>query len=291
MRNAISLMTLSLFADIASQYRKDGDKSSLQKNYCAMMDSVQEAGYQGVDVSHWETALFGTAFVNRVLGDRKLCVSSYIYFDTFGSDECVQQRIERGIQAVDTACALGTRVLMLVPMADESIQKRTAEQIHQNLVSHWNPIVAYAADRDIVCVIEDTPDLSLRLCKAEDVRKILDAVPGLQLVYDSGNMILAGEDPVEYVYHFAGRIGFAHMKDISLQGDDVPGAERMWDGTPVKIVPTGTGVVDIHGVICALRSVGYQGGITVEFAKRDDVLMLDGLMADRILVEEYLYED
>ena len=58
-------------------------------------------------------------------------------------------------------------------------------------------MLPYARQLGLHPVIEDTPNLKLCLEKADEVKEVLDAVEGLELVYDSGNMILDGEDPVE----------------------------------------------------------------------------------------------
>ena len=291
MHNPISIMTLNLMGGAIAQYRKDHDFEKLQNFYCGMMCAARESGYRKVDISFWEVKLLGCEFIIRVLNQNCLTVSSYIFADFYASDADQAERIQNGMRAVDTACLLETNVLMLVPMGVAGLEHMAAEDIHRNLIAHWTPIVEYASRKGIICVIEDTPDLRMCLCKASDVAKVLDAVPGLQLVYDSGNMILDGENPVEYVHQFAGRIGFAHLKDIRPLPVGTPSGEKMRDGTPVMTVPTGTGMVNIPGVIHALKQSGYCGGMTVEFAQHEEKTLTESLIDSYQYVQRCLNEN
>ena len=270
--NRISLMTMSMFGEIAGRYRATGNLEGFRREYEEMMSVVSGAGFQAVDVTCWETMLFGQEYVGGVLRDHGLSVSSYIYFAEFANpDETATERIRLTKDAADAAKSLGTSVLMLVPMAHEGIEQMSPSEIRKTMVRHFTPASAYAVSLGLRPVVEDTPDLRLCLDKASEVMEVLDAVPGLELVYDSGNMILDGEDPVEYAEKFRGRIGFVHLKDVRILSEDTPQAEHMRDGTPTCAVPTGTGMIPLARVVRRLLQDGYLGGVTVEFAKDEDL--------------------
>ena len=187
--------------------------------------------------------------------------------------------------AADTAVELGTKILMLVPQAQKNIDELTPEQIRKQMILHWREIVPYAKDRGLHVVVEDTPDLQLDFCKAEDVREVLDAVPDLELVYDSGNMILAGEDPVKYIEKFRDRIGFVHLKDMRKAPEDLMMADISKDGELMSTAPTGFGMIDLQGVIKKLDEIGYNGGMTIEFFVDDDRDYIKSLKRSREYIE------
>lgn len=288
--NTISLMTMSMLGKALNIYRMDHDRENLEEYYEEMMDLVKAAGYAAVDVAAFEVATMGVDYVKEQLTKRGLRVSSYIYFDKFAMGEVgFDERVANAKKAVDTAVQLGTNVLMLVPQAHDSIENEKPEEIRSRMIAHWIPVAAYAVVQGIHPVVEDTPDLRLCFCKASEVKEVMDAVPGLELVYDSGNMILDGENPVEYVKEFAGRIGFVHLKDVNvLDTVGIGGAEYMRDGTPTGAAPTGTGLIDLKGVVEALLKTGYQGGMTVEYAKHPDKSYLESLKSSREYVERLL---
>lgn len=288
--NRISIMTISMIGQALYMYRMDQDKENLEEYFEEMMDLVRDAGYKAVDITSHEVRTLGVEYINKQLEDRGLAVSSYIHFDFFASqDEGFEERVMNGKNAVDIAMGLNTDVLMLVPMAHDGVEQETSVQLRQNMVKHWKPIAAYAVQYGIHPVVEDTPDLRLDFCKAKDVLEVMDAVPGLELVYDSGNMVLDGEDPVKYAGQFAGRIGFVHLKDVRvLEGAPKGKGECMRDGTLTQTVPTGTGMIDLKGVVSRLLQDGYTGGMTVEFAKNPERSYLDSLRCSREYVEKLL---
>lgn len=266
------LMTMTMFFRVFFKFQADHDKEDLIDGYQEMLDLVQEAGFQAVDVISWEVKLLGLDCVKKLLADHGLSVNSYIAFGEYArmDEEGFAGRIEQGKQDADTAAALGTDVLMLVPKAQEGIKQYTPEAIRERLAEHWRPIVEYAKKKELHVVIEDTPDLKLHLCKAEDVMEVLDKVPGLELVYDSANMTLVGEDPLEYLKTFEGRIGYVHMKDYRPTPPGGLLVEYAEDGAKMSTAPAGTGIIDIKGIAAELEKAGYNGGMTMEFVVDDD---------------------
>lgn len=267
-----ALMTMTMFFRLFFKFRADRDEEDLVDGYQEMLDLVQEAGFQAVDVISWEVKLLGLERVKRMLADHDLSVNSYIAFGEYArmDEEGFAGRIEQGKQDADTAAELGTDVLMLVPQAQEGIEEYMPEVIRARLAEHWRPIAEYAKEKLRHIVIEDTPDLKLHLCKASDVMEVLDQVPGLELVYDSANMTLVGEDPLEYLKAFEGRIGYVHLKDYRPTPPGGVLVEFAEDGTKMSTAPVGTGIIDIKGIVAELKKAGYSGGMTMEFIVDDD---------------------
>jgi len=277
MTNRISIMTMSMLRMVFIPIHLVQDYDEALNQYDEMMHAVSLAGFCGVDVTKWEADYLGVENIRKTLKEYNLSVSSYITFDEYAKSEGLQERIENGKRQADIAKELGTNVLMLVPMAHEGLESLSKEEIHQNMISAWASITSYANRLGLHVVIEDTPDLRLQLCKIEDVKAVMDQVPGLELVYDSGNLILDGEDPIDYIKAFSGRIGFVHLKDIRIMPEGTETNEKMADGRPTGAAPIGTGLIDIPAVIKALEETGYAGGMTVEYAQFDDMNHLESM--------------
>jgi len=88
--------------------------------------------------------------------------------------------------------------------------------------------------------------------------------PFLRMNMDTGNTFIAGQDPVQFLRRFIGRVGHAHLKDVSeslalaLRG----GAT----GIAVSHCALGGGVNADHIKQCLamLRDHGYQGTLSIE---------------------------
>jgi L-ribulose-5-phosphate 3-epimerase len=73
---------------------------------------------------------------------------------------------------------------------------------------------------------------------------------------DTGNLAGAGGDPVRAVRELGRRISHVHFKDVPAVGSH-------------DCVAVGTGIVDARGVIRELRSVGYDGWLSIEVETGD----------------------
>lgn len=287
MRKA-NLMTMSMFMRIFFKYQIDHDLDDLRDGYEEMLDLVQAAGYQGVDVTSWETETLGLDYVKTALKNRGINVSSFIYPDYFAKmdAEGFWTRVENAKRGADKAAELETEIFMLVPQAQKEIEEYEPGQIRGRMVEHWKPVTEYARKLGLHVVVEDTPDLKLHFCRSNEVMEVLEAVDGLELVYDSANMTLVGEDPIEYLRKFRDKIAYVHLKDYRKAPSGSMMVEYTEDGTAMASAPTGTGVIDLKRIIKMLKESEYQGGMTVEFRVDDNNEYLRSLIRSREYVEE-----
>lgn len=77
------------------------------------------------------------------------------------------------------------------------------------------------------------------------------AIKRLDLVFDTGNFIYAGEDALESLAHLKDRIEYVHLKDRASPDD-------------MRCVPAGSGCVPIPEIVHTLVWEGYNGWITIE---------------------------
>ena len=134
------------------------------------------------------------------------------------------------------------------------------------------PQTAIAAERrEMVKLFAKNIEVAVKIAEAERVSILVEPEPGLIIEnssqiteflksFDSksigincdlGHFFCVGEDPAEVVYRLADFIGHFHLADIS-------------SGRVHNHLLPGTGSLDFKGIFDAIRSVGYQGFITVE---------------------------
>lgn len=289
----LSLMTIKIFFQMLMKYQIDHDMEDLLESYEEMMQLVSESGYTAVDVFSTETSLFSEKTVKHVLDRNNLKVSSYIYMAPFAAmdEDGLSDRIKEAKKAVDSAVFLETKVLMLVPQAQEETENYSSEKIREQLIRHWIPVTEYAQTRGIHTVVEDTPDLRLHLCKMQELQEILNAVPGREMVYDSGNMLLVGEDPVDYYESFTDRIAHIHLKDMQNAKEQDPLADTAWNGKKMKGAPTGTGMVHLKDLLKHIKFHGYSRYLSVEFINDSEGDYRQSLIRSKEYLEEILSEN
>jgi sugar phosphate isomerase/epimerase len=115
------------------------------------------------------------------------------------------------------------------------------------------PLADYAADRDLVIVIENA--LSFRASK--EMWGILDRLqhPSIACCWDVSNAALIGESPYFSVPTLNSKIAYTQVKDAKL---------GTLGATYCKL---GEGDVAVEKFVTRLRGVGYTGFVTVEWEK------------------------
>jgi inosose dehydratase len=89
----------------------------------------------------------------------------------------------------------------------------------------------------------------------------------VELLLDSGHLLVAGGDPVTALHDYADRIGAVHIKDVRLDVLATVKAERADTLTAWRrglFCALGQGDVDLAGFCAALTERGYDGWVVVE---------------------------
>jgi sugar phosphate isomerase/epimerase len=94
----------------------------------------------------------------------------------------------------------------------------------------------------------------------EDAAEIMAAVQGgnewVGANIDTGNMASQGGDPVQAIRELGPRVMHVHLKDVRAVGSH-------------DCVAIGAGIIDVRGVLEALRSIGYDGWLSIEIETAD----------------------
>jgi sugar phosphate isomerase/epimerase len=125
---------------------------------------------------------------------------------------------------------------------------------------------AYAAKHGVTLVLENSGQYAGRADQAGKI--ILDVnSSSLRANADTGNFLLAGQDPVEGVRDLAPLTVYVHLKDLRPLHHDEILAETYTavDGSRFTGAVNGTGVVPMRDVLSTLRDAGYDGWLTIEY--------------------------
>ncbi len=281
----VSLMTLDMFIRLAYHYFQDHDMEEFRELYEEMMEMTADAGIQTVEVTSRETRFLGVDYVKEVLERCRLSVGGYMHMDTPGEDPIFLD------EALSFAKKLGADTLMLIPQWHDSLAGCGRREIHELYAKRWSKVAADAYETGIRVVVEDTPNQALHLCSAEDVLAFLPLLPHAELVYDSGNMLLAGEDPVDYIKKTAARIGYVHLKDMREIPMNTRGGDLSRDGKKLTSAKHGTGLVPLDQVIQELQQLHYNGRWVIELSMDGSESYPEAIRAAQAYLREYIGTD
>lgn len=199
----------------------------------------------------------------------------------------VAEAVEEGKRCVDRTVELGSTLLMYVPGSYQAdIAGHGRQEIADALAACLRPVVAYAAEKGVTVMLEDSPDPDLPMTRMAELKYLMEQVPGAKIVYDSGNTIVWGEDPVEWYEALKEYVVHIHLKDVQYMPDDAPRTDRCGDGRRFTNALHGHGVVDLKAVMKAIKASGYDGLMTIE-----GVRPLPGMTPAEALYESKTYLD
>lgn len=220
--------------------------------------AVKEAGAEAVDIASIDFQFGGEAAVLEALERTGLKCSCYLAFigAPMPTEQGNREAVAQGKAAVDQTLRLGSKVMMFVPAGNqEAVAVMSRQELAEGFAAVLRPVVEYAAENGVTVVIEDAPHREFPMCSEAELRYLLEAVPGLKLVYDSGNMLHADEDPVEYYDHLAQYAAHAHLKDIG----------RSEDGKLMEC-RHGDGSVNFPVLFDHMKGNGFDGYMAIELA-------------------------
>ena len=164
----------------------------------------------------------------------------------FGDETDLGKRIELTKKYLDLSVDLRTPILT---SHIGTIPEDSSSKVYQLMLQALRDIGKYAEGIDSCLAAETGPEsaqLLLKFLKEAGTK-------GLKVNYDPANLVMvAGDDPVKGVYTLGEYIVHTHAKD----GVKLP------DG--YKEVPLGEGAVPWKEYIAALRSIGFDGFLTIE---------------------------
>ena len=198
-------------------------------------------------------------------------VAVYCYIASvsfFSHKDKLESRLRNSIK---TAKALGARMLMIVPyvgMRDlKSAQKMGKESVQKLLINGFRLATALGAHYAIPVCFEITPHDEICLSGAKDCKLVLDAVPDLGLVFDTANMLPAGDVPVETYDILRSRICHVHLKDVSLSTGRFARkfSEHTHEGRNMHCVVWGEGIIPVNELMEKMKQDGYPGVYAIEY--------------------------
>ena len=265
------MMKLSLMTFMCEMVLLMGgaSKEEIQIEVEKILSDTHDAGFTLVDMTEKMIHEVGEEKLQEFLNEYQLALNCLICMADFASnradDEEIQQEV---VQCLEMASHFGTKLLMLVPAGEAD---GTKEEMGKNLIRRFSRAVGIAEKYGITCVIEDDPKRNIPMCSRQELLKLVEEVPGIKIVYDTANVIMAGEDPIEDFEELKDHIVHMHLKDIGKPSASALFIDKADDGEAYMCVSHGKGIVDLSGVINAAGKSGYEGTMAIEYMPNPDL--------------------
>ena len=185
---------------------------------------------------------------------------------------------------MDRAAAAGCKNVMLVPTTYTTKPGLSREQATLNMIAGFKACIEYAESVGLEPNAETLESSAVPLSSATEMQRYFDAFPQLKYSHDTGNLLVANEDPVEMYEKFKDRVVRVHFKDMEYSEKRTPSMTR--DGRFIKTTSLGTGIVDFKEQMRRLKRDDFQGYILLE----GTVQHTDNVLEDAKKTLEYFRE-
>lgn len=147
------------------------------------------------------------------------------------------------------------------------------KSVVQNAIEPLKYLCELAARENIVVGLEDYDHEDVPTCTIEGLHSLLEQVPALSCIFDSGNFIFGDDSPLDAYRLLKPRItAQMHCKDRSLVGG--MGKLSRCDGKGRELYPcaVGEGIMPIREILQDLVKSGFDGVLTAELFGSKDCL-------------------
>lgn len=233
--------------------------------------AVEKNGIDKLDLMTNEVQIYGEETLKGALCAHNITCDCMITCLPFFKD---REQFSKQLDAsLDLTRRMGAGTLMVIPgSGDEDIcTALTRQQMLELAVEGYRTAVERASALGIKVGFENTPQDYKPLCAPKDCRYILDRVPGLGFILDTGNFRVADVDCDELAAYelLKDWIIRVHLKDVVIGA--FTSGERCCNGQYIRAVTTGAGVIPIRALVERLRAEGYSGVFSVEYAAGSEV--------------------
>jgi inosose dehydratase len=262
-----------------------------------ILEAIGAAGYEGTDLGPPGYLGEGDVLAERLAANRLQLVGGFVPV-RFSEEEDVTG-LEHTLDLFDAAGATGARPVLCDAGGPERIANpgrggedaalRLDDARWRTLVFNVERAAEIARDRGYEPVfhhhtstyVEGVPEIE-RFLEDTDV----------ELLLDSGHLLVAGGDPVQALGDWGERIGAIHIKDVRLKVLEQVKAERADTLTAWRrglFCALGQGDVDLDGFCAALD--GYDGWVVVEQDRvLDDITAFEGAAQEQVANRDWLRE-
>lgn len=225
---------------------------------------AKETGYDGIDMMSYHLEMEGSQ-AKQILDKYGITLSAVniiMPFVSANTEDKFNTMFSVAKMTIDKAFDAGCRNILLMPAVYNADEGITREQSFHNMVRGLKACVAYGESKGITINTETLESIAVPYCSCGEMDRVFKAVPGLKYNHDTGNPLVAMEDPIETYKLFKDKVVSVHFKDLGYV--EYHRSFLSNDGRKLSSVPFGEGLVDFKEHLKFLMDNKYEGFITIE---------------------------
>ena len=224
---------------------------------------AKDNGFDGVDMMSFHFEEDGEE-ARKILEEYGITLSSVNIVSSFSEcpdDEAVEKAFEEVKVVIDNAHKAGC-CSFLVTTGYFPGEGMTREQAFQSMVKGLTKCVEYGKRIGAVINTETLESIGVPFCSTGEMLRLFDAVPELKYTHDTGNPVIAMEDPIATYEALKDRVVSVHFKDVEYTDKKTMMMDPL--GRFLDRAILGEGEIDFRKHLELFRRDGYEGFITLE---------------------------
>lgn len=206
--------------------------------------------------------------LRKLVDDSGLKTVAYTMYDeTFVNRE--SNYLDKFKEHLEIALDAGAPHVMIPPFA--RVDSKGLEEDRKEWTEYFAEVYPLAEAAGMPLTLESTGLPDSPIVKADEILEVLEAVPGLKVVFDNGNTFSA-DDPVSAYRKLLPWIIHVHMKDSTVLDSPCDGAILRRNGKYMRSALIGDGDLDLCGFLSLLESTGYDRWITLETSDPERII-------------------
>ena len=230
----------------------------------AMFDHLEQMGFDGVELPSGYLSSDPKRLRNYAtrLADSPLCVTCIDAGCNFIEPD--EPSRSKGVDALHGAIeiAWGLECPLVLAAGSHLSGNISPDDGRRMIVDGLQACLPAARQAGVTLTIEDFGVAPTLQCAAEDCLEILNALPELAFVFDTGNFYFRGEDPLENLDLLGERTRHVHLKDWVKS--DKP------DIADVAGAPLGTGFIPNEELVRRFLKLGHVANFSLEVGAPGD---------------------
>jgi len=219
----------------------------IELNLIDFLKDAKNAGCSGVEVGSLDKNFSSPIEAKRTIESFGLEIAAYATSVTYNP---WPPNIEDYQKSIRFASEMNVEILMVCGGFLINNRRNTYDLDYDMFASSMIPAVEFAKKHRMQVAFH--PHRGCICETIEETKKIIERVPDLRICVDIAHVAACGEDPVKFIFTFADKIIYAHIKDYD------------WESNRFMELGRGDGKLNVHDCIKALTDIGYNGWLTIE---------------------------
>jgi len=219
-----------------------------------------EKGVRFGDIIDDELNEIGLSDYCKNLKDAGIIPDAVVVTKNIVTGESAVKKIEETFKVIDAMQEQGMSVLMIAPSVNVAKTPEDFLFLREKLISSLIKVIDYTKGTSIKVAIENQSAIFRPDSKILDVRYLLDRIPDLKFVLDSGNFYCVGENVMDAYDVLKDRMIRSHIKDWRLNSK----GSICQSQTCIEGCAVGDGILPIDKLLSAYKKDGFDGNLVLE---------------------------